>query len=180
MKPFEELYTAWIDGRLTGDELDEFERSLPDRATAEADRADAARCREFLRRHADAPSLSNADFFSHQLLERIAVEDRAPQPAERPARTRWFFSIPGLSWAGAFCAMGATVAYFGMTRVDRFRSVAVTPTAAIQAEPEVYDATIVEATPHEPGVSATSIQEDNMTVLWLDGLDYLPASYKLQ
>ena len=182
MKPFEELYTAWIDGHLIGDELAEFERTLPDRAAAEADRADVRRCGEFLRKHAAAPQLTNADFFSHQLLERIGADERRDRPAVRPSWSRWLLSIPGVSWAGAFCAVGAAIAYFGMARVDRFRAVALTPTAPIQAQAETYDASIIEATPHEPGVSATSVYspEDNMTVLWLDGLDYLPASYKLQ
>ena len=48
MKPFEEQYTAWIDGRLTGSELAAFEaeleRGLPNgltKAQAEADLAAA-------------------------------------------------------------------------------------------------------------------------------------------
>ena len=38
MKTFEEKWTAWIDGELAGDELAQFEASLPDRATAEAEK----------------------------------------------------------------------------------------------------------------------------------------------
>ena len=38
MKTFEEKWTAWIDGELTGDELAEFEASLPDQAAAEAEK----------------------------------------------------------------------------------------------------------------------------------------------
>ena len=34
MKTFEEKWTAWIDGELRGQELAEFEASLPDRAAA--------------------------------------------------------------------------------------------------------------------------------------------------
>src|SRR3978361_1924190 len=105
MKPFEERYTAWIDGRLAGDELAEFERTLPDRATAEADRAQARRCGEFLRRHAEAPALSNADFFSHQLMERLAAEERAGRPAAAASSQPRFFTWPGLVWASAFCAL---------------------------------------------------------------------------
>ena len=45
MKTFEEKWTAWVDGQLSGRELSEFEASLPDKAAAEAetDRADS-RC----------------------------------------------------------------------------------------------------------------------------------------
>ena len=41
MKTFEEKWTAWIDGDLTGHELAEFEASLPDLAAAEAEKRDA-------------------------------------------------------------------------------------------------------------------------------------------
>ncbi len=40
MKTFEEKWTAWLDGQLTGKELVEFEASLPDR-TADICRAPA-------------------------------------------------------------------------------------------------------------------------------------------
>ena len=41
MKTFEEKWTAWLDGQLSGRELSEFEASLPDKAAAEAEKADA-------------------------------------------------------------------------------------------------------------------------------------------
>ena len=39
MKTFEEKWTAWLDGQLSGRELSEFEASLPDKAAAEAEKA---------------------------------------------------------------------------------------------------------------------------------------------
>ena len=41
MKTFEEKWTAWMDGQLTGKELVEFEASLPDKAAAELEKQDA-------------------------------------------------------------------------------------------------------------------------------------------
>ena len=38
MKTFEEKWTAWLDGELSGQERAEFEASLPDRAAAEAEK----------------------------------------------------------------------------------------------------------------------------------------------
>ncbi len=35
MKTFEEKWTAWLDDELSGNELAEFEASLPDKAAAE-------------------------------------------------------------------------------------------------------------------------------------------------
>src|SRR6266571_1717800 len=43
MKTFEEKWTAWVDGQLSGRELLEFEASLPDKAAAEAEKAGAKR-----------------------------------------------------------------------------------------------------------------------------------------
>ena len=41
---------------------------------------------------------------------------------------------------------------------------------------------MVDARTFEPTISATTVYDprDNVTVLWLDGLDYLPADYVLQ
>ncbi len=49
MKTFEENWTAWIDGELTGTELVEFEASLPDRAAAEAAKAGTHQLGGFLK-----------------------------------------------------------------------------------------------------------------------------------
>jgi len=166
MKPFEELYTAWIDGRLTGEELAEFERTLPDRAAAETDRAQARSCGEMLRCHSAAPALSNADFFSHQLMERIAAEERLARPARRPR----FFTWPGLAWASAFCALALIGGYYA-GQSDRFHRV---------AETAPYEANVINSKSDDPAVTTSVYSGDGMTVLWLDGLDYLPASYKLQ
>jgi anti-sigma factor RsiW len=179
MKPFEELYTAWIDGRLTGDELADFERTLPDRAAAEADRAQVLRCGEFLRRHADAPALSNADFFSHQLMERIAAEERPASPVPVAERRPRFFTWPGLAWAGAFCAIALLGGYYAGQN-DRFHRVPITSAAITETAPAQYDASIIKATSEDPAVSTSVYSNDGMTVLWLDGLEYLPASYQLQ
>ena len=40
MKTFEEKWTAWLDGQLSERELSEFEASLPDKAAAEAEKAE--------------------------------------------------------------------------------------------------------------------------------------------
>jgi hypothetical protein len=63
MKTFEEKWTAWIDDQLTGEELTEFEISLPDRAAAEAEKRDALKLRTFLKQQlAVAPAMGNEEF----------------------------------------------------------------------------------------------------------------------
>lgn len=177
MKPFEELYTAWIDGSLAGGELAEFERTLPDRAAAEADRAQARACGDLLRRH-PAPVLSNADFFSYQLMERIAAEERPARPAAAtPSRAR-LFTWPGLAWASAFCALALAGGYYAGQN-DRFHRVPLTSTGIT---PTRYEGNIIQVSSEDPAIypSIYSDPDDGMKVLWLDGLDYLPDTYTLE
>src|SRR5947207_11590607 len=97
MTTFEEKWTAWIDDELTGRELEEFLASLPDRAAAQAEKQNAKQVGSLLREQAIA--LSNADFFSHQLRERLDREN-APVRSEPDAiRTGWWTSRR-LPWGG--------------------------------------------------------------------------------
>ena len=182
MPTFEERYTAWIDGQLAGPELAEFERELEsrgNRAAAEADRADAQRLSRFLRAQ-PVPAMPNADFFNTQLLQRITAED-APVvvPAnERPAERRTFWSLPNLAWAAAICLLLSFAVFEGARRPTGLEGSASQPSPALlTAESE-----IINTVTDDPNITATPIraQNDGLTVLWLDGLDYLPASYQLQ
>ncbi len=74
MKTFEEKWTAWLDDQLSGRELSEFEASLPDKAAAQAEKAEAKKLGELLKRELSAHPLKNEEFFSHQLRERIVQE----------------------------------------------------------------------------------------------------------
>src|ERR671935_2109680 len=74
MKTFEQKWTAWVDGQLSGRELSEFEASLPDKAAAEAEKADAKKLGALLKRELGAVALTNEEFFNHQLRERIIHE----------------------------------------------------------------------------------------------------------
>ncbi len=78
MKTFEEKWTAWVDGQLSGRELSEFEASLPDKAAAEGERAGALKLGELLKRELSARTLRNEEFFSHQLRESIARLHETP------------------------------------------------------------------------------------------------------
>src|SRR6202040_893161 len=98
MKTFEEKWTAWLDGQLTGKELVEFEASLSDRAAAEAEKRAAHQLGALLKRELGAETLTNEEFFSHQLRERIAREDTVPS---RSGTVSSWWTIPRLFWAGA-------------------------------------------------------------------------------
>ncbi len=61
MKTFEENWTAWLDGELTGKELVEFEASLPDKPTAEVEKEDAKKLGAFLKEQLTAPAMRNEE-----------------------------------------------------------------------------------------------------------------------
>src|SRR5260370_1507186 len=77
MKAFEQKWTVWLDGQLCGKELAEFEASLSDKAAAEADKREAKKLGALLKQHLGTDVLTNEEFFSHQLRERIRREDEA-------------------------------------------------------------------------------------------------------
>src|SRR2546423_15312571 len=80
MKTFEEKWTAWLDGQLSERELAEFEASLPDKAAAESEKTEATKLRKLLKSEIGVQTLNNAEFFSHQLRERIARESGGGPP----------------------------------------------------------------------------------------------------
>ena len=172
MKTFEERYTAWIDGKLGGAELAAFERELDDRPAAESDRVAALKVGGLLRHHSST-ALANPDFFNHQLIERIErdIATRNDNPSRERTRALW----PWLRFAIA--GFAAIALGWGIARVSN----PVPPERSHERGADLM-AQIIDPKPLQPGVSATVIEdaEDNMTVLWLDGLEYLPASYELQ
>jgi hypothetical protein len=89
----------------------------------------------------------------------VVAEKRAP-----------FWSLARMAWAGAFCLALALALY--KTTI---------PAGAPQGPDSKYFAQVVEAWPSDPSISATTVYspEENVTVVWLDGLDYIPASIAL-
>ena len=114
MKTFEERYTAWVDGKLEGPALTAFELELSRRAAAgeaRADKADAARLHSLLTTHLAAPTLTNTEFFNHQLHERVEADRNAGRRREasgvgRGSLFAWSFGkLAGLGGALLFVAV---------------------------------------------------------------------------
>jgi anti-sigma factor RsiW len=168
MKAFEEQFTAWVDGQLTGEELAAFERELASWPDALADRVAAQKLGALLRSQPAAPRLSNPDFFNLQLLQRIEAD--RPKP-ERRGKAPWFWSLPRLAMVGAACLLVAFVL---------FRTTIPVSSPSDAGSP--YFAQVIETWPADDSISATTVYtpEDNVTVLWLDGLDRVPAEYAIQ
>src|SRR5215467_9105405 len=101
MKTFEEKWTAWLDDQLSGRELSEFEASLPDKAAAHAEKAEAKKLGQLLKRELSVLPLKNEEFFSHQLRERIVQEGRELRSKSgRRSPTAHWWTIPRLLWTG--------------------------------------------------------------------------------
>jgi anti-sigma factor RsiW len=156
MNPFEEQFTAWVDGKLSGKELEAFETELAAHPEAAHDKADMLRIGALLRQHSTVPRLTNLDFFNHQIMERIAAETpRLPAPAERRP---FFWPLRRLVLAGGLSlavALGLFEAFIPKTPDgDRQR---------------------VKAWSEDPRITASTFydSDQNVTVVWLDGLDYV-------
>src|SRR4029079_7934079 len=167
MKTFEERWTAWLDDQLSGRELSEFEASLPDKAAAQAEKAQAKKLGELLKRELSARPLKNEEFFSHQLRERIG-HDSGEQRPERASRTSTSigWTIPRLLWAGT-----ASLAVFLICTI--FVMHQETPPEESQYLTQILNARV------EPNgtVSIFEVKQDRVTVLWTEGLRTLPADY---
>ena len=170
MKTFEEKWTAWIDGQLEGKELVEFEASLPDRAAAEAEKRDALKLHALLKEQLVAQPMTNEEFFHHQLRERISREnDAAETNTHTGARASWW-SIPRLAWAGA-----ASLAIFAVCTFFVMRS-ETTPDQS-QYLSQILNARVNPAVSPNATISMFESKEDKVTVVWVEGLQSLPAEY---
>jgi anti-sigma factor RsiW len=169
MKTFEEKWTAWVDGQLSGRELSEFEASLPDKAAAEAEKASALKLGELLKRELSVRAMSNEEFFNHQIRENVTRfhQDRA-RPT-RGARSTWW-TIPRLLWTGA-----ASLAVFLIFTVAVMRE--KNPAEESQYLTEILNARVDPVVSPNATVSIFEVKQDRVTVLWTEGLQSLPAGY---
>ena len=171
MKTFEEKWTAWLDDQLTGRELSEFEASLPDKAAAHAEKAEAKKLGQLLKRELSAEPLKNEEFFSHQLRERIAQEtgQQRPEAAHRRPTSGWW-TIPRLLWAGT-----ASLAVFLICTVLVMHQ--ERPAEESQYLTQILNARVDPVVSPNATVSIFEVKQDRATVLWTEGLKSLPADY---
>jgi anti-sigma factor RsiW len=171
MKTFEEKWTAWLDDQLSGRELSEFEALLPDKAAAEAEKAEAKKLGELLKRELAAHPLKNEEFFSHQLRERIVQEsgEQRRQRARRSQTSSWW-TIPRLLWAGT-----ASLAIFLICTVLVMRQ--ERPAEESQYLTQILNARVDPVISPNATVSIFEVKQDRVTVLWTEGLQSLPADY---
>jgi len=172
MKTFEEKWTAWVDGELRGRELAEFEASLPDKTAAEAERTAVKKLGVLLRRELGAPALSNEEFFSHQLRERIARENAGQTRRFGAETARGFDWLPvrRLLWAGS-----VSIAIFLALAVFIMRD--KNPSGQSQYLTQILNARVDPVVSPNATISMFQTKDQRVTVLWTEGLQSLPADY---
>jgi hypothetical protein len=153
---------------LTDPELAEFEASLPDKVAAEAEKREATKLRALLKEHAGARALTNQDFFSHQLRERIARETEPSRQTAGVLSTGW--SIRRLLWAGA-----TSLALFAICAVFVMRE--KKPAEQSQYLTQILNARVDPTVSPNATVTMFEASEHKVTVLWTEGLQSLPAEY---
>jgi anti-sigma factor RsiW len=173
MKTFEEKWTAWIDGELTGAELIEFEASLPDKAAAEAEKRDAQQLGTFLKEHLPCRAMGNEEFFHHQLRERMTDDAIPTRPREISGGGRVWWPIGRLVWVGA-----TALAIFSVCAVFVMREKPATEQS--QYLSEILTARVDPAVSPNATISMFKSNEDKVTVLWVEGLQSLPSEYASQ
>ena len=169
MKTFEEKWTAWIDGELSGRELIEFEASLPDKAAAETEKREAQNLGTFLKEHLPCRAMGNEEFFHLQLRERIASESAVPtSPSAGGGRVWW--PIGRLAWVGA-------------TALAIFTGIALLVVRDKPASDQSQYLSQILTARVDPVVSPNATitmfesKEDKVTVLWVEGLQSLPSEF---
>ncbi len=180
MKRFEEQHTAWLDGLLPPGEAAEVAARLGEEGAAEAARH--TRLRALLKEHLPQERpLPQADFFQHRLREQIAALSGEMATPSRPARPVWRWRLWSALCGGAVAALVMTALTVSVKNEQGGITLAEVEWNEEEAgKPGFYDAEILEANPGGPTISAYAFQTSgqNMAVLWLDGLDYVPADSK--
>lgn len=170
MKTFEERWTAWLDGKLTGKELADFEASLPDRSAAEVEKRSAIQLGVFLKEHLQTPAMINAEFFHHQLQQQITEDQRAENPPSIAVTRPVLWPIGRLAWAGF-----ASLAIFFLCTIFVMRQ--TTPSDQSQYLTQILNARVDPVFSPDASISMFDSNEAKVTVLWIDGLQSLPSEY---
>jgi anti-sigma factor RsiW len=169
MKTFEEKWTAWLDGRLSDRELAEFEASLPDKAAAQAEKAETKKLGALLKRELGAQPLLNEDFFNYQIRERIARESAGESRKSGVEVSTWW-TIRRLLWTGT-----ASLAVFLVMAILVMRE--KNPGEQSQYLTQILNARVDPVVSPNATISMFETKEDRVTVLWTEGLQSLPADY---
>jgi hypothetical protein len=113
--------------------------------------------------------LTNEEFFSHQLRERITRESAQPSRQRDVAVSTWW-TIRRLFWTGT-----GSLAVFLIFAVFVMRD--KNPAEQSQYLSEILNARVDPVVSPNATISMFEAKEDRVTVLWTEGLQSLPADY---
>jgi hypothetical protein len=171
MKTFDEKLDAWLAGKLTGKELEQFEASLPEVTEAELAQQEAQPLTALLKEHLGTRPMANADFFNHQLLTEIEREEDAAAPAaEEPQVRESWWSIGRLVWTGA-----ASLAVFAGLTMYMMREEPVGGQSTYLTQ--IVNARVDPQVSPNATISIFEKKEERVTVIWVEGLQQLPSEY---
>jgi hypothetical protein len=162
MKTFEEKYTAWLDGTLTGEPLQSFENEHP---SLQPEKTDYLKLKSLLRENLPGRELENAEFFASQIMDQIKRETAA---AQKSSDRRWF-GLPRLAWGGIGAISVGFALFFTMIPREDFSD----PRAKYVAE-------VLKTRTSNPKIKATVENQKEMTIIKLEGLDKLPPGQDLR
>ncbi|HEY1771508.1 MAG TPA: hypothetical protein VGG02_14750 [Chthoniobacterales bacterium] len=170
MKTFEEKWTAWVDDQMNDEERIAFEASLDDPRAAAAEKNEARQLRALLQEQLSPRAMANAEFFHHQLGERIARETPAPREHAGAGLRETWWSIRRLVWLGATSLAAFAICAFFVLRQKP-------ETEQSQYLTQILNAQVAPAVNPDATVSIFQTKQDKVTVLWVDGLKSLPSEY---
>jgi hypothetical protein len=162
MKTFEEKFTAWLDGTLSGEELRSFETECP---SLQQEKSEFLKLKSLLKESLPPRELENPEFFNFQLMEQIKRETKAAGRSRRPS----LLGLPRLAWGG-IGALGIGFALF----------FAMIPRGDFSDPRAKYVAEVLKTRTANPKVKATVENQKDMTIIKLDGLDKLPSGQELR
>jgi hypothetical protein len=151
MKTFEQKFTAWLDGTLSGQELQSFESEHP---SILHEKADFLKLKCLLRKSLHRPELKSPDFFNSRIMEQISQDRRA---SIRSSRWRWL-GLPRLAWGGIL-TLSVGLALF----------LTLIPHGDLSDPGTKYVAEVLKAKTKDPKVKATVENQKDLTVLKLEG-----------
>jgi len=160
MRPFEERFTAWLDGELDAEEARAFLKEYP---SVLEEKAEFLKLKQLLRQGLESRVLENPDFFNAQIMAQIGRES-----VPRRSLRRGWLGLPRIAWAG-IGALSIGVAMF----------VALIPHGDLSDPRSGYVADVLKTKTRDPNVKATVDNQKDMTIIKIEGLQKLPAEKEL-
>jgi anti-sigma factor RsiW len=160
MKPFEEKFTAWLDGELSAEEARSFQNDYP---SFQEEKAQFLKLKLLLRKGLESRVLEHPDFFNAQIMAQIGRES-----FRRRSLRRGWLGLPRIAWGG-ICVSGLGLAMF----------VALIPHGDLSDPRSGYVADVLKTKTRDPNVKATVDNQKDMTIIKIEGLQKLPADKDL-